>query len=198
VPGPPAATGLSVAWVCSALGTMARSTRVAKETDNSAGPFERTLAPFNENVLNASLTNFMESLRSGPQMRQVPGLDGDPLVNYAWIAFGCECTMIDGVCGEIGLKSISTRYSTRRIMSDEMHREACCCVVGLVQILRRSHHLFWEPDCLVDLCDAQACARDAYNLSSDAFLWLTAALDWVRSLTEDRFLYAPYLAFVWS
>jgi hypothetical protein len=181
-----------------------RPCREETDRDGNTTSWDRGFAPFNQHVAALQLVEFNAALRTKctgfPGVHDIPspGLDGHPLSNYAWLACGVQATSVDRVLGEIGLKFTCPKFShSSWITNDDMHN-ARCCMVGLLQILRRAHNRFWEPDVMVTVADFAAYQQDPYKLSCDALLWLTAALDWVTNLTQGHFPHAPYLAYVWA
>ena len=187
--------------------------RRPERADGPTSVHDRSLAPYAEEVQALNLGEFLSAVRAltgavpgvpgapgNPHECDIstPGLTGNPWQNFAWISCGVQPTLRDAIHGAIGLHSTCVKYSTTDIMTTQMEDDARRCTVGLVQILRRAHHQFWEPDTLVTLNDPEAYAQDPYKLSCDAIMWLTAALDWVMNLTAGHFPHMPYLFFVWA
>ncbi len=164
---------------------------------------EGDLAPCDAGVCLASLSSLLQAVdKARDEARDlssavaVPGLTGDPSRNFAWLPLEVRYTQVSSEGGDIGLSVSSPVFSAEPFMTKDLVQTAKRCVVGLLEILKQSHYLFWEPDCQVDLLDSTAYARDRRKLSVEAFLWLTAALDWARLLVTRQFPYAPHLAYV--
>ena len=68
------------------------------------------------------------------------------------------------------------------------------CVVGLVQILRRSVPKFWEAEW--DLLSLQDFSQDPYSLTSDAILFLSGVLKFADLVRGGSFPHDAYLAWV--
>ena len=102
-------------------------------------------------------------------------------------------------CGDLGLQVPVQDFPLVQlpppeVLASSVQARAAQCVVGLVQLLRRSVPRFWEANW--DILSLPDFNQDRYSLTTEAIIFLTGVVKFVELVMHGSFPHDAYLAWV--